>query len=412
MLSRTRPREYIRSALDTDSPAARRSWLATSNTLCEDRMQTHFSGSVNRSRALALQISRAIGLVVVGVAVASCSTKESAAAAKADPPRQQPTATPDNTPSVLATIGTEQITLADLRVRAGESLDQLDANYRRVHDKLVGATLDSLIRERLISAEMKKRGKTAEELLATELPSGLNVSEVEISSWYKDNQMRVGSRSLEQVHNQIADMLKAQRRKEAGDKLEQRLRDEAKVAVNFQPFRFTFANAGAPTLGKEGAPVTLVEFSDFQCPYCQATAPTLKQVAQKYGDKVQIVYRQFPIPSLHPYALKAAEASLCANEQGKFWDMHDNMFRDQKKLTVGDLKQTARQIGLDGKKFDNCLDTGKYVEQVQNDQKEGQRIGVSGTPAMYLNGTYVEGGSVPFATLAAQIDRELSLAKR
>jgi len=151
-----------------------------------------------------------------------------------------------------------------------------------------------------------------------------------------------------------------------------------KVALSFEPYRLSFSNAGAPTMGPESAPVTLVEFSDFQCPYCRAAAPTLKQVANKYGDKVHIVYRQYPIASLHPFALKAAEASLCANEQGKFWPLHDRMFDDQTKLGVSDLKQQARELGMDGKKFDACLDAGKYVEQVQNDMKEGQRSRVAG----------------------------------
>src|SRR6185369_13194511 len=164
-----------------------------------------------------------------------------------------------------------------------------------------------------------------------------------------------------------------ERRTAAAKKLEQRLRTELRVAVAYEPFRLQFDNEKAPTLGKSEAPVTLVEFSDFQCPFCQAAAPTLKRVEQNFGDKVQIVYRQFPLTSIHPFAFKAAEASLCANEQGKFWEMHDAMFEDQTKLGVSDLKQTARRLGVDGKKFDSCIDTGRYVERVQNDQKEGQR---------------------------------------
>jgi protein-disulfide isomerase len=312
---------------------------------------------------------------------------------------------------VLATIGDEKITLVDVRGRAGEQLDQLDMQYRRTRDKIVGAALDSVVRERLLAAESKKTGKTADELVAAALTGGAEPSDVEISTWYNDNQARLGGRPLDQVRAQIADYLRKERRANAATKLEQRLRDERNVRVAFEPYRIPFANEGAPSLGNKDAPVTLVEFSDFQCPYCQAAAPTLKQVAQKFGDKVHIVYRQYPIPSLHPFALKAAEASLCANEQGKFWQLHDAMFEDQKKLAVSDLKATARRLGLDSKKFDGCLDSGRYVEQVQNDQKEAQRIGVNGTPAMFINGTYVEGGSVPFSTLESLIQKELSRGK-
>jgi protein-disulfide isomerase len=137
-------------------------------------------------------------------------------------------------------------------------------------------------------------------------------------------------------------------------------------------------------------------------------APIMRQVAQKYGDKVQIIYRQYPIPSIHPFAFKAAEASLCAQEQGKFWEMHDAMFQDQKKLAVSDLKETAGRLGMDSKKFNGCLDSGKYVEQIQNDSREAVRSGVTGTPAVFVNGVVVDGGSVPLEVVEGYIQRELA----
>lgn len=346
-------------------------------------------------------------VLIAGAALAASlgGCREGSATPKT--PVVQQSSSASDVPEVLATIGDEKITLADVRTRAGEQLDMLDGQYRRTRDKLIGAALDSVVRERLLAGEAKKQGKTIDELIAAQ-GGGAEPTAVEVETWFKDNQARLGGRTLDQVRSQIADLLRNQRQKEASQKLEQRLRDERKVTVNFEPHRLQFANEGAPSRGKKDAPVTLVEFSDFQCPYCQAAAPVLHQVAEKYGDKVQIIYRQYPIPSLHPFALKAAEASLCANDQGKFWEMHDTMFADQKKLSVSDLKATARRLGMDQKKFDNCMDTGRYVEQVQNDQKEGQKAGINGTPAIFINGTYVEGGSVPFTTLAPLIDKELS----
>jgi protein-disulfide isomerase len=314
-------------------------------------------------------------------------------------------------PAVLATIGDEKVGLNDVRERVGSQLDQLDMQYRRARDKIIGAALDSVVRDRLLQAEAKKTGKTPDQLLVAESSGGLEVSEVEISTWYKDNQARVGGRTLDQVRSQIADYLRGERRAEAARKLEKRLWADHRVTVAFEPYRIKFTNTGAPTLGKDGAPVTLVEFSDFQCPYCRSVAPALKQVAAKFGDKLRIVYRQYPITSIHPFAFKAAEASLCAHEQGKFWELHDSMFQDQTKLAVSDLKQTARRLGMDGKKFDGCLDSGRYVEQVQNDLKDGQQIGVDGTPAMYINGAYVEGGSVPQSVIEGLIEKELSRVK-
>ena len=341
--------------------------------------------------------------------LAACSDQKAAVAATAAAPNAS--AAVGELPDVLATIGAENVTIADVRGRAGDQLDILDMQYRRMRDKLVGTTLDSIVSERLIAAETKKTGSTADQLLLAAMGGSATPSDVEISAWYNDNQARVGGRSLEQVKGQIADFLTKERRKDAIAKLDQRLREEHKVKLAFEPYRLTFNNEGAPSLGKKGAPITLVEFSDFQCPYCQAAAPVLKQVAEKFPNEVLIVYRQYPITSIHPFAFKAAEASLCANEQGKFWEMHDAMFQDQKKLTVSDLKATARRLGVDGKKFDTCLDTGRHVERVQNDMAEATRINANGTPAMFINGTYVEGGSVPFSTLESLIQKELARLK-
>jgi len=341
--------------------------------------------------------------------LAACSDQKAAVAATAAAPNAS--AAVGELPDVLATIGAENVTIADVRGRAGDQLDILDMQYRRMRDKLVGTTLDSIVSERLIAAETKKTGSTADQLLLAAMGGSATPSDVEISAWYNDNQARIGGRSLEQVKGQIADFLTKERRKDAIAKLDQRLREEHKVKLAFEPYRLTFNNEGAPSLGKKGAPITLVEFSDFQCPYCQAAAPVLKQVAEKFPNEVLIVYRQYPITSIHPFAFKAAEASLCANEQGKFWEMHDAMFQDQKKLTVSDLKATARRLGVDGKKFDTCLDTGRHVERVQNDMAEATRINANGTPAMFINGTYVEGGSVPFSTLESLIQKELARLK-
>ncbi len=342
------------------------------------------------------------------LATAACTPKESAA--KSEPARTS--APNDSATTVLATIGDQKITMVDVRDRTGDRLDQLETQYQIMKNKIVGAALDSILRERTLTEEAKKSGKSVDELIAAEAgPGGFEPSDAEIAAWYKDNTSRVGNRPLDQLRSQIADVLRKDKRKAAEQKLQDRVNAERKVTIAYQPYRLQFDNAKAATFGKADAPVTLVEFSDFQCPFCRAAAPTLKQVRETFGDKVHIVYRQFPIPSLHPNAFKAAEASLCANEQGKFWELHDAMFGDQEKLAVSDLKQTARKLGMDGKKFDACLDAGRYVEQVQNDQRAGQRAGITGTPAIFINGILVDGGSVPFSTLEAKIQRELQRGK-
>lgn len=161
-----------------------------------------------------------------------------------------------------------------------------------------------------------------------------------------------------------------------------------------------------PSIGPEDAPVTIVEFSDYQCPFCARAEPTIEQVLKEYEGKVRLVYRDFPL-SFHQNAQKAAEATECADEQGKFWEYHDKLFENQDALDVNNLKQYAKDLGLDSSKFDNCLDSGKYTEEVQKDLADGQSLGVSGTPAFFINGRLVSGAQ-PFSAFKQVIDGELA----
>ena len=355
-------------------------------------------------------VNRPLVLGALGVALVLAGCRETAAAPK-EAAASGAVAAPSDLPEVLATVGDTKVTLADVRARAGEDLDKLETQYQLMRSRIIGTVLDSLIREQTLGAEAKKTGKSIDQLVAAEAgSSGFAPTDLEVTTWYEKNPDRVGGRPLADVRPQIVDYLTNVKRKEAERKVEDRIKAENKVVVNFEPFRFRFDNAGAPTAGKHDAPVELVEFSDFQCPFCQRMAPTLKEVKQRFPDQVKIVYRQFPLTSIHPFAFKAAEASLCANEQGKFWELHDVMFKDQKRLGVSDLKASAKSLGMDEKKFDACLDSGRYVEQVQKDSKEAQRLGVTGTPAIFVNGVLLDGGAVPFTTVEAAIQRELTRA--
>lgn len=311
-------------------------------------------------------------------------------------------------PSVLATIGDQKITMADIEAKSGAELAQIETQYRRGRSKIVGDALKAILYERVMEDEARKQGKSVDELVIAEAGGSIEPSEIEIGSWYTENQSKVGGRSLDQIRMQIADLLRREKRTAAMQKLQQRIDRERGVTIAYQPYRLEFDHAGSPALGSSGAAVEVVEFSDFQCPYCRQFAPNLKRVKEEFGDKVRVVYRQYPIASIHPFAFKASEASLCAHDQGKFWELHDMMFSEQEKLAVADLKDKARRAGVDQKKFDGCLDSGKYVEQVQADLAEGLRIGVSGTPAVYVNGIQLDGGAVPYETLAQAIRQELS----
>jgi len=163
-----------------------------------------------------------------------------------------------------------------------------------------------------------------------------------------------------------------------------------------------------PAWGPEDATVTIVEFSDFQCPYCSRFAvETYPQIKQQYGDKVRFVFRDFPLTQIHENAQKASEAAQCANEQGKFWEYHDKLFASQAALDAASLKSYASELGLDSATFDQCLDTGKYTDEVQKDLQEGAGYGVQGTPSFFINGLLVSGAQ-PFASFQTAIDAALA----
>jgi protein-disulfide isomerase len=210
----------------------------------------------------------------------------------------------------------------------------------------------------------------------------------------------------EQVAGQIKTFLQQQRTQEARETFITSLRQKHKVRILLEPPREKVEIAGAPTKGPENAPVTIIEWSDFQCPYCSKVAPTLHEVMAKYPNKVRFAFRQFPL-SFHPYAQKAAEASLCAHEQGKFWEMHDAMFGNQQELGVDKLKEKAAGMGMKADQFNQCLDSGKYAAKIAADMADGQKVGVSGTPATFINGRMVS-GAASVQDFAAIIDDEIA----
>jgi len=190
------------------------------------------------------------------------------------------------------------------------------------------------------------------------------------------------------------------------DMLVNRLKKEHGFKSYLEPLRASVATAGFPSKGPANAPVTIVEFSDFECPYCGGLYPTMKQVEKNYPQQVRIVYRQFPLTNIHPYAQKAAEASLCANAQKKFWEFHDSMFEKQRELSIADLKQRAVDLKLDTQEFNQCLDSGRHAAAIQADIQEGAKHGVTGTPALFINGRLLSGNQ-PYAEIRDVIEDEL-----
>jgi protein-disulfide isomerase len=156
----------------------------------------------------------------------------------------------------------------------------------------------------------------------------------------------------------------------------------------------------------ENAKVTIVEFSDFECPYCGKAYDVLKQVLATYGNKIELVYKHFPL-SFHPNAQKASEASECAKDQNKFWEYHDKLFENQRALDVNSLKRYASELGLNIEKFNACLDSGEKAPIVQEDFNEGKNRGVTGTPTFFINDKMLVGAQ-PFEAFKQLIEAELA----
>jgi protein-disulfide isomerase len=215
------------------------------------------------------------------------------------------------------------------------------------------------------------------------------------------------NKPLEEVKPQILQQLKQAKLQQARENYLAQLRQQAKVAIYLSPPRVKVGYDPARVKGNPNAPVTIVEFADFQCPFCGRIEPTLNELLNKYDGKVRLAYRDFPLSPIHPYAQKAAEASRCAGEQGKFGDYHDLLFANQAKLDNPSLLQYARSLKLDEKKFEDCLSSGQYAAAVAKDLEEGKQAGISGTPAFFINGIALS-GAVPPQSFTALIDDELT----
>ncbi len=307
----------------------------------------------------------------------------------------------------IATIEGQPIYEQDLMSVAGPSLLELGKQeYKAKSD-----ALDKLIHKKIVDAEAKKRGLTAEELLKQEADSKIaDPSDDEAKGYY----LAVKSQTtlpFDQIKTQVKQLLKTSEIQQAREKYVNSLRDKADISILLQMPSVEVGYDPARVRGDAKAPITIVEFSDFQCPYCQRAEPTLKDLLAKYKGRVKLAFRDFPLQTLHPNAQIAAEAGRCAGEQGKFWEFHDAMYADQTKLNEPSLLETARSLGLNQESFRSCLTGSKFKAQIEQDFQDGTRAGVSGTPGFFINGVFVNGAQ-PEADFEKVIESELAAIGR
>jgi protein-disulfide isomerase len=320
----------------------------------------------------------------------------------------QPAKTPAANDAV-ATVGSTAITLSQVDERAMRQPVSAFGNARLGQALYLAraAALDELVGNELMDQEAKKRGIERSALVEQEIASVVTTpTEADVNAWYQANPTRVQGAALDEVRVPIRNVLIEERMDAAREKFLASLKEKTAVTIALEPPRQKIADAGHASRGPEDAPIVIVEFSDFQCPFCQRANPSVDQVLKTYGDKIRFVYRHYPLPN-HPDARPAAEAAACAQEQGKFWPYHDRLFANVAKLSGKDLKDHAAAVGLDTAQFGSCVDGRRQKARVDADIAEADAAGVSGTPAFFINGRALEGAQ-PFEAFKRIIDEELS----
>lgn len=357
--------------------------------------------------------SLALGLVLV-LAFVSCDKLKSAAekAQGAKTPvavQTSTTASPEvvaaTAAPAVATINGQPVTDAELTVHVASRLKKVES---QIFD-IKRAGLDDLIEEKLLKAESEKLKVSVDELIKKEVDDKLTkTTETEIQTFYSMYKAQMNNQPLDQVKDTIIKRLDSTKRNVQYNELMARLQKDNNVEVLMERPRITVSVDDDPSQGDKGAPITLIEFSDYQCPFCKRARSVVNQILETYKGKVFYVFRDYPL-SFHKNAPKAAEAAECADEQDKYWPFANGLWEGQAELGPDKYKEIAKKIGLNEEKFKKCIDSGKFAAEVQKDTDDGEEVGVTGTPAYFINGIFISGAQ-PFEKFQQLIDEELKKA--
>ncbi|MEB2283899.1 MAG: hypothetical protein B6D46_08545 [Polyangiaceae bacterium UTPRO1] len=306
----------------------------------------------------------------------------------------------------LATVGAKTFTRSEIEARVKPKLIELEAQKYEI----LREGLDEAIAEELFKLEAAARKITPEQLEEDEIAKKIPApSDAEIQKVYDDNKEDLQGQTLEQMKPQIVEYLKAEKEQARRTAFIQELKAKYKTVDALKAPKVEVATAGRPERGGGAkAPVTIVEFSDYQCPFCKRGEDAVQKVVDTYGAKVRVVFRNYPLP-FHERARPAAEAALCANAQGKFWEYNKKLFANQNALGDDNLKAYAKDLGLDPVKFDECYAKKPYAADIDRDLADGVMAGVNGTPAFFINGRALSGAQ-PFEKFKEIIDDELTSA--
>jgi protein-disulfide isomerase len=305
-------------------------------------------------------------------------------------------------PGVVARAGEQVITEAELERLAGPSLLQI---RQQEYDTKV-RILESELFERLVADAAQTEDLSVEAYLAREVDAKVaEPNEAEVQMILQQYRARLPQDDA-QARAQVVAFLSQQQRARAEQELRERLFAEAGVEIFLDPPRVEASvSAANPSRGPENAPIVLVEYTDYQCPFCSRAQPTLTQLMERYDGMILHVFKNLPLP-MHQQAGLAAEASLCAADQGEFWELHDWLFANASNLSRETIGAQAASMQLDMERFAACLDEGTHREQVEEDAAEARSFGITGTPGFLVNGRVITGAQ-PYEAFAAVIDDEL-----
>ena len=304
-----------------------------------------------------------------------------------------------NSQQPVASINGMALTLGDLQAKENATLLQAQFQYYLSERK----ALDGAIDNRLLEDEARKKNISVDQLLNTDVYKNIkDPTEDQLEVYYEGLDTQD---SYTSVREEVLQHIRELRRTKARAAYIEQLRKEAHIHILLMPPSADVNTKDAYALGDKNAPVELVEFADYQCPYCQKVAPQIEQLKKEFGPKLTVVFKDFPL-SMHPNAEKAAEASRCAGEQGKYWEYHDLLFNSQE-IKPNELKEHANALKLDSDRFDACLDKGTEAAAVKKDLDEAMSLGLTGTPSFFVNGHFFS-GVVEYAALKDIINQQLN----
>lgn len=305
---------------------------------------------------------------------------------------------------IVARVGDEQISLEQLEKEVRPQLIEIDnARYEALKNGL-----DRMVADRILDTEAKARGVTTEALLTSEVKSKITEpTEEEISSVYEASKSELGDATLEQVRPQIIQFLAQRQEAVATRTFVEQLRAKYKPQIFLTAPKVEIATGDLEPRGPANAPITLIAFSDYECPYCKRAETTVEEALKAYPDKIRYYHRDFPL-DFHANARPAAMAARCANEQGKFWPYRTALFTSAE-LSADRLKAIADETGLDRTKFDECVASDRFAAAIDKDMADAATVGVNGTPAFFVNGRMLSGAQ-PLDAFKSAIDAELAAA--